>query len=519
MKNNEKELPQDRAYFHIVTVIMCLLVLLLASAVILVDYFVRTDASSKLLGEFNDAEVYNENYFSGKILNGVTIAGYDVGGMSEDEAKVFLAANVNYNINIKQLILRYGASMWTLELNKLVLTVDIDHAVTKALAVGRSGTDEERNEAIAKLKGGGTIDISATKISDAQLLANELISIKKEIDVARKNAEVSFKFENEPVYSYTDETVGSSLDVNKAYNDICELVATNQETLEYWLKPDIVEPEIKRADIEKGYSLVGKYTTWLSASSKAGRIQNITTALLSLDERVWLPGETFSFNQWVGARSEEKGYGLGVFINEQAQYDEVVGGGICQVSTTMYYCALLCGANMQGRNAPIEIIERRPHTWPSEYIDKGLDATVSWPSTDLKMYNNSKTPYFLHTYITKANGVIYVNVEIYGTPLPNNASVKIETEVVEEIPITNEYVVDTQNQYNLSLGQEKAEKGHAGYTVNVYQIWSEPGKESIKSLLTVSKYNMIPAKIYISAETKAQRDAANQESTTQATQN
>ncbi len=488
----------DRVFFHIVTLIICMSILASVTIALFIDYFIKAHEQDELAASISEAEQYNEIYFSGKILNGVTISGYDVGGMSVEEAKNYLAGCVDYNIAIQQLVLKYGENTWVLGRDRFPLTVDVDNAVSRAVAVGRKGTDEERTEAFAKLDRGEKIDISATKISDPTELVKVLCEIKEQTDIEKKNAGVTFRYENAPVYSYTDEVIGSELDVNKAYNEICALLVDDTPMLEYTLKPDIVVPAIKRSDLEHEYSLVGKFTTWLSASSAAGRIQNITTALLSLDERVWLPGETFSFNQWVGARSEEKGYGLGVFINEQQQYDQTVGGGICQVSTTIYNCALACGANMQGRNAPIEITERRPHTWPSEYIDKGLDATVSWPSTDLKMFNNSKTPYFIHTYITRSGGRIYVNVEFYGTPLPNNASVKIETEVIEEIPATEETIIDSSNKYGLAAGQQKTENGRNGYTVNVYQVWSEPGKENVKSLITVSKYEMIPTKIYVS---------------------
>ena len=498
----------DRAFYHIITLLICLTILVAAGISVLIDYTVQSSEEKHMCEAFTAAEEYNDIYFSGRILKGVTISGYDVGGMTSEEAHSYLETCVDYKINTEELVLNYGDSSWKLGKDKLMLTIDVDYAVDRALKLGRDGTDEERTEVFDKLNNGETIDISPTKISDPLPLMEELLSIKSQIDIQMKNASASFRYNGSPSYSYTDEVVGSSLDIYKAYENISQLLAKNTSTISYTLQPDVVKPKILRSDIEKEYTLVGKYTTNLSASAASGRIQNITVALSSLDERVWMPGETFSFNEWVGARSEERGYGLGVFINEQQQYDQVTGGGICQVSTTMYYCALLCGANMQGQNAPIEIIERRPHTWPSEYIDKGLDATVSWPSTDLKLFNNSQTPYFIHTYMEKKGVRLYVNIEIYGTPLPNNAKVRIETEIVEEIPATQETIVDTENKYALALGQEKIDKGHNGYTVNVYQIWSEPGKEDIKSLITVSRYNMISEKRYISAETKAAEDAA-----------
>lgn len=494
---------KDKAYFHIITLIICLAIVLVTSVIILISYINKSNSQTGLSDEYFAQKAYNDKYFSEKILEGVTISGIDVGGMTVEEAKNAISGTVNYNIKTKNLIVKSGDKSWTFDNDTLKLTVDVEKAALMAYRVGRYGTDGDRRAKIQTLDAGGKIDISSTIISDPQPLYDALCLIKKEVDVETKDATVSFNYSGKPVYTYTDEVVGYELDVVKAYYAIEALLATEKETIEYTLELNEVQPEIKRADIEKEYSLVGKHTTTLATNSSKGRIQNITRALEALDNRVWLPGETFSFNQWVGARTIENGFGIGVFINEDQQYDETVGGGICQVSTTIYYAALLSGANSVGRNAPMEIIERRPHSWPSVYIDKGLDATVSWPHTDLKIYNNTSSPYFINTSITQKGSLLYVTVEFYGTPLPNNAKVRIETEVVSEVaPPAPEFIADKSNKYNLKPGESKVvTEARTGYTVNVYQIWSEPGKEDVKSLITVSKYEPVQAKIYTSTQT------------------
>ncbi len=490
----------DKLYFHIVTLIICLAIVLLTSVLLVVSYFVKKNAQAGFSKEYLEALEYNDKYFSDKILDGVTVSGIDVGGLTVEEAKEKLSGKVDYNIKTETLILKLDGKEWTFGRETLKLSVDVEKAAKMAYNVGRYGSDEERREKLKRLDEGEKVDISAIIISDAQPLYDALCLIKKETDIQKTDATVTFKYDNGPTYAYTDEAQGRALDVVKAYFAIEALAGSEEKVIEYTLVPDVVEPSVKRAEIEKEYSLVGAHTTTLSTSSSSGRIQNITRALEALDNRVWMMGETFSFNQWVGARTEQNGFGLGVFINEDQQYDETIGGGICQVSTTIYYAALLSGANSVGRNAPIEILERRPHTWPSVYIDRGLDATVSWPHTDLKLYNNSQTPYFIHTSITQKGRTLYVTVEFYGTPLPNNAKIAIETETVEEIdPGEPEYIVDTENKYNLQSGQTKlTTEARTGYTVNIYQVWTEEGKEPVKSLLTVSKYGAIKAKIYTS---------------------
>lgn len=507
MKSSElKEF--DKSFYILITGLICLAVAVLCAVALLVDYILKTDSQDKLYEKFLQAEEYNETYFSDKILPGVTVSGYDVGGKTEQEAEEFLNGCVDFNIDFSKMILEYGTETWEVDSETLPITVDVKYAVKKAMDVGRKGEAKERKDALERLARGEKIDVSATVIKDSDGIKAKLKEIKKEIDIEKQNAQVSFRFTDKPEYIYTDEKAGQSLDIVKVYSDICELVKEPKSVLEYELKPETVEPDIKRSDLEGEYQLVTKFATKLSVRAKEGRIHNIRTALAKLDERVWLPGETFSFNEWVGERTVEAGYMEGVFI-VAGEYDTTIGGGICQVSTTMYYTALLTGANAIGTNAPIEIVERRPHTWPSEYIAAGLDATVSWPHTDLKMYNNNSTPYFIHTYMNKSGSYYYVTFEFYGKPLPNNATVRIETEQVEELPAPQEILVDTENKYNLALGERKqTRQGRNGYKINVYQIWSEPGKEDVKSLVTVSVYNPVSEQIYVSAETKAQMDAA-----------
>ncbi len=498
-KQNSYE--SDKVYFHIITGIICLGIVLVTAAAILVSYVYKSNSQNGLTEEYYAIKETNDKYFSGKILDGVTVSGIDVGGMTVEEAKAHLSGTVNYNIKTRGLIIKYGQKQWNIGAETLKLSVDVEKAAKMAYKVGRTDvTEEDRVEKLNILSSGGKVDVSAIIISDPQPLYDTLLAIKKDVDVEAKDATVTFTYTNQPTYAYTDEVVGYSLDVYKAYYGIEALLVNQEEVITYTLEPEVINPRIKRADIEKEYTLVGKHTTTLSVNSPSGRIQNITRALEALDNRVWMPGETFSFNQWVGARTVENGFGLGVFINEDQQYDETIGGGICQVSTTIYYAALLSGANSVGRNAPMEIIERRPHSWPSVYIDKGLDATISWPHTDLKIYNNTSTPYFMNTSITRKGSLLYVTVEFYGTPLPNNAKVKIETEIISEVaPPEPEMIPDKENKYNLQPGQSKiVTEARTGYTINVYQIWSEPGKEDVKSLITVSKYEPVQAKIYTS---------------------
>lgn len=489
-----KKKKRNTADYLTVTFALCVFVVLLFAVVLLFRYLRLAKDQDALPGRMAEEQAFNDLYFSDRILNGVTVDGVAVGGLTKAEARAKLENGTVQEVRASGLILRYRDSEWKLGRDVFAVDTDYEDAAQRAWQVGRRGTPQEKQEALAKLERGETIDVSTGSINDTDGLRGLLSEIAAGINKEKKDATVSFSFNTAVHYYYTNEVVGVHLDVEQALKDICALVREQAGTITYELKPEIQQPAFTRADLEKKYQLVAKYSTYISRDpSQAERRNNISIALECFNGRTWMPGETLSFNQWVGERTAEKGFEPGVFINEEKVYDKVTGGGICQVSSTLYYCTLLCGANMVGRGAPIEIIERRPHSWPSTYISAGLDATVSWPHTDLKLFNNSSTPYFIRTYM----GSTSVNVEIYGMPLPNDAKVTIETEQIKVLEAHTEYIADSENKYHLSDGKVYTEReARNGQIVNVYQIWKEPGKETVKSLITESRYEPVDAIVY-----------------------
>ena len=135
--------------------------------------------------------------------------------------------------------------------------------------------------------------------------------------------------------------------------------------------------------------------------SSANRVNNITLAAQHIDGVILEPGQSFSYNQTVGQRTTANGFReAGAYANGQVVSE--VGGGICQVSSTLYYCTLI--SNLQ-------ITSRTNHYFSVGYIEPGMDATVSWGSPDFVFVNNRTFPIKIHAYVS--GGV--VTVEIWGT--------------------------------------------------------------------------------------------------------
>ena len=176
------------------------------------------------------------------------------------------------------------------------------------------------------------------------------------------------------------------------------------------------EPEITTDKLNSMLfaDLLSQKSTSLAGSSSA-RINNITHATASINGIILNPGEEFSYNETLGQRTKAAGYqAAGAYSGGKVVQE--LGGGICQVSSTLYYCTLI---------ANLEITERTCHYFGVPYLPAGLDATVSWPTPDFKFKNSGEYPIKIDAYVDKATNAVVV--KIYGSN-PDGIRVEMTTE-------------------------------------------------------------------------------------------
>lgn len=174
----------------------------------------------------------------------------------------------------------------------------------------------------------------------------------------------------------------------------------------------LTEPEITTDKLNSMLfsDLLAQKSTSLAGSSSA-RVNNVTKAAASINGVVLNPGEEFSYNKTLGQRTTASGYqSAGAYSGGQVVQE--VGGGICQVSSTLYYCSLISN---------LEITERSCHYFGVAYLPAGLDATVSWPAPDFKFKNNGEYPIKIQALIEKATNTVVI--KIYGS---NPEGIKVE---------------------------------------------------------------------------------------------
>lgn len=227
-------------------------------------------------------------------------------------------------------------------------------------------------------------------------------------------------------------------------------------------------------EIEEFYTdLLAEYETKFN-EQQLNRSQNIKIATTKINGTVVLPGEIFSYNNTVGYRTETDGFKLApMYIG--GKLVDGIGGGVCQVSSTLYN-AVLC--------ANLEVIERKSHQFLPAYIEVGRDATVADGYIDFKFKNTRKYP--IKIICSAQNGV--VKVKIYGRKQDTEYDIKIQTVLKEVKPYKTIY------EYNRNVKKGEnivAQKGKNGYECKVYKVISLNGEIISKSLISTDTYNVM----------------------------
>ena len=179
---------------------------------------------------------------------------------------------------------------------------------------------------------------------------------------------------------------------------------------------DETQPEMTRAELEPMLFRDNLFTHGTVYAYNPSRTTNLRLACAAINGTVLQPGEVFSFNDVVGERTAEKGYKEGIIYTE-GESEPALGGGICQVASTIYYACMY---------ADLEIVHREPHMFRVDYVPYGLDATVYWGSVDFQFRNSTDFPMLIETYLY--NGRVYV--ELIGTDT-EKTTVKIENKLVK----------------------------------------------------------------------------------------
>lgn len=454
------------------------------------------------------------NSMNNRIISGIYLQGIDISGMTKEQAETRFKELIETVLQ-KKIVLKYGEIENIINLSDLGVSYQIDEAINEACNLGRASNifknnwdivqtkllkknitikinyDEETlnskieamlkllpgtvqeysyyidNENLIIINGKPGITIEREKLkniiyaeiqelkSDTTIVNIPVINKEPDkIDLEKIHSEI-YKEAQDAYITQEPLTVHpnvNGIDFAISMEDAKKLLEEDKEEYSIPLKITIADKTVNDLGEDAFPNVLGTFTTRYDASNK-NRSNNISLASEKIDGTVIMPGETFSYNQTVGKRTIDAGYKeAGAYAGGKVVQE--VGGGICQVSSTLYNAVLY---------ANLEIVDRSNHYFETSYVDPGRDATVSWGSVDFKFKNNRKYPIKIEA-ISK-NGVTKMSIK--GIKEEKEYEVIIQSKVTSIIQKNVKYKED----HSLDSAVEQVEQeGHNGCTSKTYKI-------------------------------------------------
>ena len=346
-----------------------------------------------------------------EIYNNVYIETVNVSGMKKSDAKKAVEAKIK-KYQEQSISLRIEEENVQVTLGELGFTIkDVDKLVEKALAYGKGGSIWSRYFEVKKLDKEKKV-ISAAYQIDSEKAKAVFEAKAQPLEKAATNATIT---RENGAFVITDEVQGKTIDAEASVKAIETYL--NKKWNKKEASVDLVSvsdvPDVTREQLETIQDTLGTFTTY--CGSGGGRVQNIESGTAHINGAVVMPGEEYSANAAMEPYTTENGF-TEAGSYENGKVVQSMGGGICQVSTTLFMACL---------QADLSIVERHNHAARIDYVDDGLDAAVVYGSQDFRFQNNTSYPIKISAVYDEAEES--VTVSLYGTK-ENNNTVEITTE-------------------------------------------------------------------------------------------
>lgn len=391
------------------------------------------------------------------VVAGVRIAGADAGETSGEELRA-VAQEAGASSMQRPMTLRAGEASVQTTAAQLGATAAVDRAVEAALEVGRSG--EPIVDLLARIAAAdGAVDLPVTYSFDETLALAQLRALAPSVESPSLPTRLDFQGRK-----VLPARAGTALLAYDSLSAVATGLASGAAEVELVVahKPPVEDPLASIADDLDISVVLGSFDTpYRTDDAHKDRTHNLKVGSTAIDGFVLEPGEVFSFNEVVGARSAENGYRYGTGISGGTLVD-VLGGGICQVSSTIF------GASFFGG---LEVVSARPHSRPSSYVDMGLDSTVVWPTVDMKVRNPYDFPVVLHMTVSSGK----VHAEVLGPRRPYQ--VAFERTLKESVPYGTVWRDDARF---VSGSESLAQRGRRGFKLERTRKFIQAG-EVVKS--------------------------------------
>ena len=350
------------------------------------------------------------NYFNKKyiytdvIAKNIFIEGIDVSNLTKEEA----INCINENITLSDIQLNYDGETNIISPDEIDLKYNTSEVVDEAYNYTKTDSYFENIKRFFDLNK-NIKNLEIKSLYNENKLSEKIQSISESINVAMENAKVYISDSGN--ISASSATIGKELDIAATKESIYDAIK-NKDYKAIDLKVNIKEPKISTEAAKSVNTLLAEFSTKFSTND-SNRVTNIVLSAKATSDVLLMPGEEFSYNNLTGKRTKSNGYkDAPVIINGKLEQD--VGGGVCQVSSTLFNSVLYSG---------LDVTSRRNHSLKSSYVSIGRDAMVSDGGSDFRFKNPYSHPVYIKN--TVSNGVI--TSKIYGNASDKkNISIKVE---------------------------------------------------------------------------------------------
>lgn len=411
------------------------------------------------------------------ISEGVYIGNVNVGGMTEDQAKTavesFMSELMGSTFTMTGPQGSFQATAYDMG-----VTSDMDNAIKEALGAGNTGNLIERFKENKQIESGKYV-VDMHLGVDRQKTAQLIDSKKPEMDIEAVDNGLTREGGE---FVYVEGKAGREINVVES------VYAIEQFLREEWdfthksidLVVEDIQPKGSREELESIKDVLGSYSTNFSSSSYE-RATNVKNGCAKINGAVLYPGQEFSVYDTVNPFTKENGYELaGSYANGTTV--ESFGGGICQVSTTLYNAAI---------RAELEITQRYNHSMIVSYVEPSMDAAIAGTYKDFKFVNNYDTPIYIEGYCD--GGIIYFNIYGKETRDPER-EISFESETLEKVEPETEIKLDK----SIPLGSvSTSQSAHIGYVAQLWKTVTVNGVQESREVFNKSTYKASPKIIVV----------------------
>ena len=437
---------------------------------VLVIFQVIVATSGVSLGAYGGM-ISHINQHQTTIYDHIQFQGIELGGKNYTEAVELVKENYLKSFLEQPLTFQIEEKKFQISMGELYKPINVEKYIKKILEYPNQLS---RTEKIQLLRGKKSFNYVIAPELEPEKIEQFVEQMDSEIKKEGKEATIEVDVQNN-IHITSDQ---AKVDLNKE-----KLVKKIEEVLKLGKSHTInLQDFIMKTNPAKTAQILGQIDTLIASYSSSfndepARKTNITLSAKAIDGIVLLPGETFSFNTIVGDTTAEKGYKEAAIIVNR-QMDVGLGGGVCQVSSTLYNAVLRSG---------LDSVQRQPHSVPLSYVPKGLDATISYGDIDYKFKNTWEWPLYIKSFTEENN----IYVQIYSNQALSDNKYKLTSETYEVIPSPVEYIRDSSLEKDK---KELMEKGRVGYKVKV--VREQYNKGELVGTETVSMDTYRPSKSY-----------------------